>query len=101
VVLTPNGELIQSLSRRRQWVCGEKCVQKKPPPREQPVRAFPMAGLYCILHVDTEVFQYTTEVRTGSAATGGEDTGAADSQSNLRGNDRLYIDADVEQPDFS
>src|SRR6516162_7587256 len=37
VVLTPNGGLIQSLSRRRQWVCGQKCVQKNPPPREQPI----------------------------------------------------------------
>src|SRR5712664_1689938 len=47
------------------------------------------AGLFCIL-LETEVCQKTTEVPSGSVATIAEDTGAADSHRNLRGNVQRY-----------
>jgi len=50
---------------------------------------FGRRGLFCIL-LETEVCQKTTEVPSGSVATIAEDTGAADSHRNLRGNVQRY-----------
>jgi hypothetical protein len=47
------------------------------------------AGLFLHL-LETEVCQKTTEVPSGSVATIAEDTGAADSHRNLRGNVQRY-----------
>src|SRR6202521_6436284 len=50
---------------------------------------FGRRGLFCILR-ETEVCQKTTDVPSGSVATIAEDTGAADSHRNLRGNVQRY-----------